>query len=109
MEVSYKNKNVKEYCENYRTALSFFGNEKIAKKLAILMTDLKLTPRITDFAKVAKLQKYSLHDLVGDKVGIKSLKVDYAYRMELEVLFYAEDDGDQDKIMILEVNKHYGK
>lgn len=109
MEVSYKNKNVKEYCENYRTALSFFGNEKIAKKLAILMTDLKLTPRITDFAKVAKLQKYSLHDLVGDKAGIKSLKVDYAYRMELEVLFYAEDDGDQDKIIILEVNKHYGK
>lgn len=109
MHISYKNKSVKEYCENYRTALSVFGNAKIAKKLAILMTDLLYTPRITDFTKIAKLQKYNLHDLTGDKAGIKSLKVDYAYRMEIEVLFYAEDDGDQDKIVILEVNKHYGK
>lgn len=109
MKISYKTKQVQKYCEEFKEAQKYFGNINVAKKLVILMKELDSFKHILDFTKVAKLQKYELHDLVGDKKGIKALKVDYAYRMEIEVLFYAVEDDEEDHIEILEVNKHYGK
>lgn len=107
MRISYKSKKVQQYCEDYKCAASYFGNVKIAKKLAELMTDLHLFAHIVDFTKVPKLKKYNLHDLVGDKVGIKSLSVDYSYRMQINVELYAETIDGEDEITILEVSKHY--
>lgn len=37
------------------------------------------------------------------------MKVDYAYKMEIEVLFYAVEGDEEDHVEILEMNKHYGK
>ena len=109
MKISYKTNQVRKYCEEFREAQKFFGNINVAKKLAVLMKELESFNHILDFTKVAKLQKYELHDLLGDKKGIKALKIDYSYRMELEVIFYATENDDEDSILILEVNKHYGK
>lgn len=67
MKISYKTKQVQKYCEEFKEAQKCFGNVNVAKKLAILMKELELFKHIWDFTKVAKLQKYELHDLVGDK------------------------------------------
>lgn len=109
MNIRYRNKSVQEYCEDYRVALRRFGNPQVVRKLAALLYDLRYFNKITDFATVPKLKKYNLHDLVGDKNGYKSLKIDYSYRMEVVVELYADDNASGvDEIVIMEVSKHYG-
>ncbi len=107
MEIEYKNKTVKRMCEDYSFAKKEFG-EKIARSLAMLMVDLTMYRHMSSFYSEARLQKYRMHDLVGQKKGVKSLRIDFAYRMELEVLIEAISDDGEDRIRILEVSKHYG-
>ena len=58
------------------------------------------------FFRYAVLKKYRAHALQGDKLGIVSLSLDYAYRMEVQVK--VEKVEGQDVITILEVSNHYG-
>lgn len=107
MKINYKNNRVKSYCENHDDSMREFKDRKVVLNLAMLIQDLKAFPHIVDFARVPKLLKYKLHDLHNDKDGEKSLRITYSHRMEIEVVFYAENENDEDIITILEVTKHY--
>lgn len=109
MRIKYINKSVEQYCETYKASMRYFKDDKVVKKLALLITDLKAFHSIVDFANVPKLKKYRLHDLQGNKKGIKSLSVDYTWRMELTVEFYTETIDGEDEITVLGVSKHYEK
>lgn len=107
MKINYKNNRVQRYCENFKDGMKEFKDREVVLKLAMLMTDLKAIPHIVEFSTIAKLKKYNLHDLKGNKKGEKSLRITYSHRMEIEVNFYAECDDEQDIITILEVTNHY--
>lgn len=108
MKINYKNNRVKSYCENHKDSEREFKNKDVVDRLAMLMHDLKAFPHIVDFARVPILMtKYRIHDLQNDKKGEKSLRITYSHRMEIEVVFYAENENDEDIITILEVTKHY--
>lgn len=107
--IKYHNSKVEQYCNNEKAMFKHLKNINVVRKLQILMTDLEMFPHIVDFARVPKLAKYKLHDLTNDKKGIKSLRIDYTYRMELVVEFYDEQMEDEDVITIVEVSKHYEK
>lgn len=107
--IKYSNSRVEQYCNNEKAMYKYLKNSNVVKKLQILMTDLEMFPHIIDFARVPKLLKYKLHDLTNDKQGIKSLRIDYTYRMELVVEFYDEQIEGEDVITIVEVSKHYEK
>lgn len=109
MKIYYNNKTVEQYCTDYKSAIKYFRDARVVKKLAELMTDLRFFGSILDFKDVPKLQRYRLHDLIGNKQGIKSLSVDYTWRMEIRVEFYAETVDGEDVITILEVSRHYAK
>lgn len=107
LKIEYHNKDVQRYCEDIHFAEKNMGRLP-AIKLIRLMDVLRKAHHILDFTKEPKLKPYQLHDLYGDMKGMKALKIDYAYRMELIVLVYAQD-GEDDIIKIMEVSKHYGK
>ena len=107
MEIEYKNKYLRQICEDYRYAKKQFG-EKVANATAKLMVALIMFPHIKQFATVPMLQRYRIHDLSGDKKGRKSLRIDYAYRMEIVIEIESAGTDEQDRIMIVEVSKHYG-
>lgn len=109
MKIQYINNRVERYCNNEKAMFNHLKDANVVKKLQLLMTDLEVFPHIVDFARVPKLLKYRLHDLTNDKKGIKSMSIDYTYRMELTVEFYAETVDDEDIITIVEVSKHYEK
>lgn len=109
MEIKYSNKRVEKYCNDQAAMFKHLKNNNVVRKLQILMEDLEFFQHITDFVTVPKLAKYRIHDLTNNKQGIKSLSIDYSYRMELTVEFYAETVDGEDIITILEVSKHYEK
>lgn len=106
MVIRYNDKKVEKYCNDFSVANKLFGM-KIAKCLAVLMNDLAYVKRLSDFNSNPMLRRYNLHELTGQKQGIKSLRVDYSYRMEIALMVMAVD-GSEDEILILEVSKHYG-
>lgn len=79
---------------------------KICSALQVLMVRLLSYPSFDCFYRYAVLKKYRAHALQGDKQGIVSLSLDYAYRMEVQVK--VEKVEGQDVITILEVSNHYG-
>ena len=107
VDIEYKNNKVKQICEDFGYAKKQYG-EKVAKATAMLMVELIINSHIKQFVTESRLQKYRIHDLTGDKKGIKSLRIDCAYRMEIIVELETVCDGEVDKITIMEISKHYG-
>ena len=103
MKIGFANKKIERICNENKEALKEFGNKKIANNLAALMLNLRVTKHIEDFYTKPIFKKYRAHELIGDKKGITSLSVDYAYRMTIIVTIQVVED----EITILEVNKHY--
>lgn len=106
MVIRYNDKKVERYCTDFSVANKLFGM-KIAKSLAVLMNDLAYVKHLSDFNCNPMLRRYNLHELTGRKHGIKSLRIDYSYRMEVALMVVSVDDNE-DEIIILEVSKHYG-
>lgn len=104
MIIGFANNRIEKICNNSKEAFKEFGNKKVVKHLAELMLDLHATKHIEPFYTNPIFKKYRAHELIGDKKGITSLSVDYAYRMTIIV----EIQVVEDEITILEVNKHYG-
>mgnify|MGYP002518437490 FL=1 len=71
------------------------------------MTQLKYVSHVVEFAKNPVFSKYRYHELKGDKKGVKSLSIDYSYRMTLIIEIVGTGE-DSDEINILEVTNHYG-
>lgn len=107
MVVLYKNKKTEKLCSDFDEMKKFFSNAVTAQKLSVLMTHLKNIDHINDFAKLPVFKKYRYHELHGDKQGIRSLSIDYSYRMTLIIEILGTIDGE-DTIRILEVTNHYG-
>ncbi len=105
MIIHYKNKRIENLCCDYSLAKKRIG-EKVANGLAILLTDLKFVPHVDMFNTVAKLKKYRMHVLIGDKKEIYSLSIDYSYRLCIKVEVIDTGYG-QDEICIVEVTNHY--
>ncbi len=103
MIIGFADNKIEKICNNSKEALKEFGNKKVVKHLAELMLDLQSTKHIEDFYTKPIFRKYRAHELIGDKKGITSLSVDYAYRMTIIVTIQVAED----EITILEVNKHY--
>ena len=107
MVVLYKNKKTEKLCSDFDEMKKFFSSAVTAQKLATLMTNLKNIDHINDFATLPVFKKYRYHELHGDKQGIRSLSIDYSYRMTLIIEILGTIDGE-DTIKILEVTNHYG-
>ena len=107
MVILYKNKKTEKLCLDFDEMKKFFSSEVTARRLVELMTNLKHSDHINDFATVPVFKKYRYHELHGDKKGIHSLSIDYSYRMTLIIEILGTIDGE-DTIRILEVTNHYG-
>lgn len=103
MILDFDNKKIEKICKDSKYALKEFGNNKVVRNLAELIGDLRATKHFEDFYSKPIFKKYRAHELIGDKRGITSLRVDYAYRVTLVVTV----EVIEDKALILEVNKHY--
>ena len=105
MRITFRDKNVERLCTDYK-----YMNRQLpsttANKLQILMTNLEFLNHISQL-QLPIYKKYRYHELVGDKKGIKSLSIDYAYRLTLTIQLVGSDE-ECDEILILEVTKHYG-
>lgn len=108
MIITYKSKHTEKLCTDYKEMKRFFSSELLSNKLAILMTHLKHIDHLQEFVLNPLFKKYRYHELSGDKRGIKSLSIDYSYRMTLTLEVIANQDGE-DTIKILEVSNHYGE
>ncbi len=107
MVILYKDKKVEKLCSNLDEMKKFFSSVLLAKKLSVLMTELKNVDHINKFAILPVFRKYRYHELQGKDKGIYSLSIDYSYRMTLMIEILGEIDGE-DTIRILEVTNHYG-
>jgi len=104
MIIKYANKKVEKICINHNEAAKELGNKNIARALAMLMLDLRNVQNFADFYTKPILKHYRAHELVGDKKGVTSLSINYAYRLTGVVTIQVEED----EILVLEVSKHYG-
>ena len=104
MIIKYANKKVEKICISHNEAVKELGNRNIAKALEMLMLDLRNVQKFQDFYTKPFLKPYRAHELVGDKKGITSLSINYAYRLTGIVTIQIKED----EITILEVSKHYG-
>lgn len=107
MVILYANKKTEKLCSNFDEMKKFFSSELRARKLAVLMTQLRNLDHIEIFVTSPVLKPYRYHELQGAKKGIYSLSIDYSYRMTLTIEILGKTDG-QDTIKILEVTNHYG-
>lgn len=105
MIIEYANKKVEKICNDANYAKKLMP-PTACNSLQILMVRLASYDKFDYFYKFDVLKKYRAHELQGNKKGITSLSIDYAYRMELTVKI--EKIGNQDMVTILEVSKHYG-
>ena len=105
MKIKYKDKKIEKLCTDFIQMKKFFSSELLANKMAKLMKDLKYTSHISDFGKLAVFKKYHYHSLIGTE--IKSLRIDYSYRMTLTIEIIGNCE-EEDTIQILEVTNHYG-
>lgn len=105
MKIPFHDKETEKTCTDYKY-MNRVLQPKTAARLRVLMTILDSLPHMSDFGLPA-LQRYRYHELSGDKKGIKSLSIDYAYRMTLTIELLGTNDRC-DEIMILEVSNHYG-
>jgi len=116
MIIDYKNKRVKEYCENLKKANRLFGIQ-VAKKLLMVINFIEESNVFND---LYTHPEYRLHKLYGDKNNIFSvvLGAKTGFRLLLSPL---QENGDfypdisdltsvnmnTKRVFILEVTNHY--
>ena len=107
MKICYANSKVEKLLTSRKELSKFISNVSVINDLNILMTNLKTFKHLKDFYTIPVLKHYKLHDLYGDKNGIKSLCIKQGYRLTLTLILETINDNE-DEIKILEVTKHYG-
>ena len=106
MIIKYNNKDVEKVCCDINESQRRFG-KKISIELSKLMTILKNLDHLQSMRTNVVFKKFNIHNLIGDKKGLISIRIDYSYRMTL--ILEKESVGNElDEIKIMEVKNHYG-
>lgn len=105
MRITYRNKDVERLCTDVRQMKKELPAQTVPK-LQTLLTRISLLQHMDEF-RLPVFARYRYHELTGDKKGIKSLSIDYSYRLTLTIEIVGIGT-DCDEIRILEVTNHYG-
>ena len=107
MELTYKTKKLRNFCENSKfnkELVKGYGVD-VAKKLPQRIKELKAFESLND---VPVFPPFRRHKLKGDKSELYAVNINMQYRLIFKVLNKIVDDlKNIDKIMIMEVSKHY--
>lgn len=107
MELTYKTKKLRNLCENSKfnkELVKGYGVD-VAKKLPQRIKELKAFESLND---VPVFPPFRRHKLKGDKSELYAVNINMQYRLIFKVLNKIVDDlKNIDKIMIMEVSKHY--
>ena len=108
MELTYKTKKLRNLCENSKfnkELVKGYGMD-VAKKLPQRIKELKAFGTLND---VPVFPPFRRHKLKGDKSELYAVNINMQYRLIFKVLnnMLVDDLKKIDKIMIMEVSKHY--